>query len=110
MQPLSMTVEEWNSYERMFQSADRDGDGRLKGEEAAPILRSVISDRVALRVIWALIDRDKDGLVSSNEFCAGMQLAKGAALGCPLPSAMPNISQRGVKQTTWAKFKRRPMT
>ena len=88
-EPLKMSLEEWQGYEGSFHAADEDHDGRLSGPQAAPLMKDLVSDRLVLRVVWALIDQDKDGFVSVEEFCAGMHLARSAALGNSLPSMLP---------------------
>ena len=87
--PLRPSLEEWQEYERMFKEADRDGTGKISGGDSAPLMRHVTSDRLVLRVIWALVDSDKDGFIGVEEFCAGMHLAKSASLGNSLPSMVP---------------------
>jgi len=72
----------------MFIKADRDGDSRLNGGEAAPLLQTVVTDRMALRSIWSLADRNNDGHVTCNEFCVAMHLAKEVALGSPVPQVL----------------------
>ena len=85
----SISWDDWTSHAADFTQADIDGDGRVSGEEAAPLLSGMLEDRLALRVVWALVDRNKDGFVSLEEFAAAMHLAKQASEGNALPEALP---------------------
>ena len=84
-----MTLDEWSEHQYTFRNADYDGDGKLSGHEAAPILTKLGTDKMNLRKIWTLVDQDSDGYISSKEFCAAMHLAAASSNGRPVPSTLP---------------------
>jgi len=89
LEDWSMSLDEWTDHQFTFRNADYDGDGKLNGHEAAPILTKLGADKMQLRHIWTMVDQDSDGFISSKEFCAAMHLAGAAANGRPLPSSLP---------------------
>ena len=74
-----MDLEEWGDHQFTFRNADLDGDGKLSGGEAAPLLSRSGADRSVLHKVWTLVDQDSDGFISSSEFCAGMHLSFAAS-------------------------------
>ena len=89
LEEWSMDLEEWGDHQFTFRNADLDGDGKLSGGEAAPLLSRSGADRSVLHKVWTLVDQDSDGFISSSEFCAGMHLSFAASKGRALPSQCP---------------------
>lgn len=72
--PFAMTPQEHVKYHGLFQSYDLNHDGYLSRDESLPIFQKSGLDMARVEVVFAIADEDKDGQLSSKEFCAAFHI------------------------------------
>ena len=81
---------DWQRYQQVFLSNTRGNpEGRLSGQEIAPILLGMNAPKHVLKDIWELSDADKDGSLSWLEFVVAIYLTEQARDGRMPPSTLP---------------------
>ncbi|KAJ2159191.1 hypothetical protein GGF46_003200 [Coemansia sp. RSA 552] len=84
-----VTKEEWQRYEKYFNSLDTQRQGYLAG--AVPVdffLKSKLPEGL-LSKVWDLADTNRSGNLSKEEFAVAMHLINAQLAGRPLPDALP---------------------
>eukprot|EP01135_Chromosphaera_perkinsii_P006897 Nk52_evm52s621 gene=Nk52_evmTU52s621 len=77
-------------YKQMFNKHDTRRMGSLDGVAARNVFLQSGLDKTVLAQVWNLADVDKDGKLSSEEFCIGMHFINIAKSGTALPATLPN--------------------
>ncbi|GMP65235.1 hypothetical protein CsSME_00026123 [Camellia sinensis var. sinensis] len=63
-----------NIYQQWFNYVDKDGDGRITGNDATKIFAMSNLPRQDLKQVWAIADSKRQGFLGFAEFIAAMQL------------------------------------
>lgn len=69
-----MTPQEHVKYHSLFVSYDSNHDGFLSKDEALPIYQKSGMDMARVEMIYAMVDEDRDGLLTPKEFCAAFHI------------------------------------
>jgi len=86
----AITPEDHEKYHKLFITYDTNGDGLLSGTESVGILTKSGLTQDVLGVIWNLADDDKDGSLTSKEFCVAFHLIICISKrGMPVPQTLP---------------------
>lgn len=81
---------DWQRYQQVFLTNTRGNpEGRLSGQEVAPILLGLDAPKHVLKDIWELSDADKDGSLSWLEFVVAIYLTEQARNGRMPPPSLP---------------------
>jgi len=64
-------------------------EGKIGGKAASAVLMQSKLPRDILSKIWVLSDRDKDGLLTEDEFAISLYLVKQSMDGKPIPHTLP---------------------
>ncbi|KAK2447923.1 EH domain-containing protein [Trifolium repens] len=83
--------EETATYQKWFNIADSDGDGRISGNEATKFFALSNLSRSQLKQLWALSDNKRQGFLGFSEFVTAMQLVSLAQAGYELNSDILKI-------------------
>ncbi|WJX22841.1 EH domain-containing protein 1 [Trifolium repens] len=83
--------EETATYQKWFNIADSDGDGRISGNEATKFFALSNLSRSQLKQLWALADNKRQGFLGFSEFVTAMQLVSLAQAGYELNSDILKI-------------------
>ncbi|WOL19101.1 EH domain-containing protein 1-like [Canna indica] len=66
--------EQQKIYEQWFTVADKDGDGRITGNDALKFFAMSKLSRAELKKVWAISDSKRQGFLGLQEFISAMQL------------------------------------
>lgn len=72
--PFAMTPQEHLKYHALFLSYDTNHDGFLSREELLPLFQKSGMDFPRVDLICQMVDEDKDGQLTSKEFCAAFHI------------------------------------
>lgn len=72
--PFAMTPQEHLKYHALFISYDTNHDGFLSREELLPLFQKSGMDLPRVDLICQMVDEDKDGQLTSKEFCAAFHI------------------------------------
>lgn len=88
--PYAITADDHEKYHKLFITYDTNGDGLLSGAESVGVLTKSGLSQDVLGVIWNLADDDKDGSLTSKEFCVAFHLIICISKkGMPVPQTLP---------------------
>ena len=88
--PYAITADDHEKYHKLFITYDTNGDGFLSGAESVGVLTKSGLSQDVLGVIWNLADDDKDGSLTSKEFCVAFHLIICISKkGMPVPQTLP---------------------
>lgn len=87
--PSEWPISQKLKFKQQFNSHDRQKRGYLNGQEARTILNQTGLPPPTLANIWNLADVDKDGKLTSDEYCVAMHMVDVAKSGGILPSQLP---------------------
>eukprot|EP00123_Amoebidium_parasiticum_P018508 comp24228_c0_seq1/m.44660 comp24228_c0_seq1/g.44660 ORF comp24228_c0_seq1/g.44660 comp24228_c0_seq1/m.44660 type:complete len:742 (-) comp24228_c0_seq1:460-2685(-) len=80
-------VEKLHHYQ-VFKQADRDGDGKVTGEDVKPIFQQSNLPQPILAQIWNLVDFEKCGRLDDDQFALAMYLVTRKQKGTDVPSQL----------------------
>jgi hypothetical protein len=72
--PFAMTPQEHLKYHTLFLSYDTNHDGFLSRKELLPLFQKSGMDLPRVDLICQMVDEDKDGQLTSKEFCAAFHI------------------------------------
>ncbi|WOK98253.1 EH domain-containing protein 1-like [Canna indica] len=70
----SCSREQLKTYQEWFSAADKDGDGRITGNDALKFFAMSKLSRPELKQVWAIADSKRQGYLDLQEFISAMQL------------------------------------
>ncbi|RZS02532.1 hypothetical protein BHM03_00032592 [Ensete ventricosum] len=85
-----ITQADIKKYTNVFVNVDKDGDGKITGEQTRTLFLSWKLPREVLKQVWDLSDQDNDSMLSLREFCIALYLMERYREGHPLPSVLPS--------------------
>ncbi|KAK7320354.1 hypothetical protein VNO77_29759 [Canavalia gladiata] len=80
----SCSKEHQTIYQKWFNFADSDGDGRITGSDATKFFAKSNLSRQDLKQVWAIADSKRQGYLGFTEFVIAMQLVSLAQSGQPI--------------------------
>ena len=81
---------DWQRYQQIFLlNTNGNPEGRLSGQQVAPILLGMNAPKQVLKDVWELSDSDKDGSLVWTEFVVAAYLTEQARNGLMPPKSLP---------------------